>query len=226
VSRLSRVAAFSLGCLCLSGPAGAASPWYVEGSVGAQWTEDRTYGGTYPILPGETLQVTNTSSFSPGALFALGVGYRLPHRLRVEGELGYSPFSLTSAAPRAGGLAATLFDGSRRTITSGGARSLFTATAGLFYDLPVAGRVVPYLGGGAGYYNLEAPVGYFTDHGLTVPVPGSSINSALVFAETGLGIALGGRWTAVPSYRFQYLIVPGFSGFEEHVLKLGLRYAL
>jgi opacity protein-like surface antigen len=97
----------------------------------------------------------------------------------------------------------------------------------VYYDLPVDGRVVPYLGGGIGYYHGDAATGHSIQaNGLPFTELGGSSDNALLLVETGLSIRLDDHWAVVPAYRFQHLFVDGGPDIDNHTFEIGLRYSL
>lgn len=77
----------------------AQSPWYIEGSAGALWRMDATRSTTIFNSLGTTGPGTNTTTFFPGAVFNLGLGYKLPWGFRIEAEGGYAHYSAESVSP-------------------------------------------------------------------------------------------------------------------------------
>jgi opacity protein-like surface antigen len=179
--------------------------WY--GTLGGSGIQPRDTGGN----------VNGTDSsldydFGYG-LFGAG-GYRFRDGLRLEGEIGYGSVGLDSF--RYGG-------------TSGGADGdlqLWSATGAVYYDVPTAGRVSPYIGAGAGAVRESIDRVSLSSGGTTVSAEGDTDTNVTAFGEAGLNIALGPKFDLVPSYRFQW-IDDGRNGFDDtqmHVFRAGLRY--
>ncbi len=226
--------------LCAAQTASAQSvppqyPWYIEGSAGGLWRMDAsrtiTFGpseyvrGVAPPFLG--LSPTNTITFDPGYVLNLGIGYKLPLGFRVEVEGGYSHYSAASLGPFT--LQTNVFQPPtviRLGLQSGGGRDQYSATFNAFYDLPLSGWIVPYLGAGAGINYLNAQTGYFGGSG---GVPqftqvGGSLTNVAVLAEIGVAITLNAQWAIVPSYRFEKVFTDS-SNFPNNanIFKLGVR---
>jgi opacity protein-like surface antigen len=111
----------------------------------------------------------------------------------------------------------------------GGVVDDLSGTVNAFYDLPVSGGFVPYLGGGVDAVYTTSPDGRF----LNVSIPASfsdpgagTVLRPMIHAEAGLSIAFSENWSAVPSYRFQHVFTPdGVLTFDASVLRIGLRYS-
>jgi opacity protein-like surface antigen len=202
----------------------AEGPWYVSGSAGAYIRQDFTNTETFHNNLGASGPVLTTRTYDPGPVINAAVGRRLFGPLRVEGELGYVHNSIDTANPRSLDGALSLY-GNRLGNASGGDIDRFTATANLFYDFPMFGRLMPYIGGGAGYAHTEQSTARFIKStGGTVTFEGGSDDSAVILGEVGGAVSLNNSWSIVPAYRFEHL----FNTADEnaHVLKLGLRYSL
>ena len=210
--------------LCV--PAWADSPWYLEGSAGAVFTEDNSRAVTDHI-GGTSAPGTNTTTYSAGPSLTFGVGYRLPQipHLRLQAEFGYAHYTVDTIAPASAAFPS--LDGSQRPTLSGGNRDFFTTDAEAFYDLPSYGRVQPYLGGGAGWYHLSAG-DVITTTSLGAPFTGHTgdVDGPILLAEGGLNIAIDDGWSIVPAYRYQHLFANEGRATDDHVLKIGLRLDL
>ena len=217
------------GAICVAHAAAAQSNWYVEGSAGALFRMDASRNTTFTNLnTGVASPGTSNLTFSPGFVGNLGIGYKLPIGVRIEAELGYSNYSANAAYPVSPGVAS--FNGRGLGLQSGGNFDQGTATANVFYDLPIAGRVTPYIGGGFGAALTGYQGSIFSSTTGTITTglnsPGGTVVYPVVLGELGLNIALNPNWTVVPSYRFQHIFSPsGAFTNNENILKLGLRYS-
>jgi opacity protein-like surface antigen len=198
--RLSCVLFLLASVVCSAQTASAQSPWYIEGSAGAFLRSDASRYTTFfnsmgPIGPG-----TNTTTYYPGSVFNLGVGYKLPFGFRIEVEGGYAHYKAESVSPLSlgnlrgpplGGL-----DGSRLGLQSGGGHDQYSATLNAFYDLPMSGAIVPYVGVGVGVNTTNAEGGLFSGLETVIfriplvePVQftqsGGNATNAVVLAEAG-----------------------------------------
>lgn len=208
-----------------AGAASAQNGLYVTGSLGALMSQDISYNTTFRNALGQSSPGTNTQGFDPGVSAGLGVGYRLPLNLRVEGELGYGSFETTSATPRATGGAFPQLNGRRLDATSAGDNTLFTATAALYYDLPLGGPVVPYIGAGGGYYHLDmGQARYWTGAGTLTRLRGTQDNG-LAMAELGVTWNVSEHWAVAPAYRYEHLFASAPADFDLHIFKLSGRYS-
>jgi opacity protein-like surface antigen len=207
----------------------AQSPWYIEGSAGALWRMDATRSTTIFNSLGTTGPGTNTTTFFPGAVFNLGLGYKLPWGFRIEAEGGYAHYSAESVSPLSTNGAFPLLNGNRLELQSGGARDQYSATFNAFYDLPMFGQFIPYVGAGIGVNTVNSQDGHFAGVG-GVPrftqLGGSGTNAA-VLGEVGMTITLNAKWSVVPSYRFEKVFTnAGAFPNQANIFKLGLRYSL
>jgi hypothetical protein len=75
---------------------------------------------------------TNTSTYNPGEVINAAIGYRLPMRFRVEGELGFQHFTANTISPNNTNGIFPAFTGARLSNPSGGEHDMFTSTANLF----------------------------------------------------------------------------------------------
>jgi len=219
----SRAALLSAGIILLSANSVLAqTPFYITGSIGAWQRTDDSRSTTFFNSRGQDGAGTNTTTFNPGPVVDLGLGYHLPLGFRVEGALGYAHYSTDTASPLGTTRAFAALDGSRLSTTSGGDLSTFTATVNGFYDLPVAGRVVPYVGAGVGFYHAWGTDavfdGRFTERA-------STSDNALVLGEVGLSLKISRALSVVPAYRFEHLFASGRPGWNVNIFKLGARYA-
>jgi opacity protein-like surface antigen len=169
---------------------------------------------------------TNTATFDAGYVFNLGLGYKLPIGVRVEGELGYAHYSVNGVSPVSTNGAFPPLNGNRLGLQSGGGIDQGSATVNAFYDLPVPGRFVPYIGAGFGAVLTSAQTTHFANARDTVQFTqngGSAVHPAIL-GEIGLTIALDGNWAAVPSYRFEHVFTDsGAFPLDENIFELGLR---
>ncbi len=212
------------GVIIMAHAALAQSPWYVTGGAGIFLRSDSTRSATLFNGLGTTAPGTDTSSFNPGPSINLGVGYKLPLGFRVEGDFEYDRFSTSSVSPFSTDGTFPALAGNRLGVVSGGNRDSYSATVNVFYDLPVPGRFVPYVGVGAGASHGESQTGIFAGPGVSKFTGiGTSGNYALIAAEIGLTIAINQNWAIVPSYRYEH----GFSTgpLDANILRVGLRYS-
>jgi opacity protein-like surface antigen len=218
------------GAICAAHTAAAqSSNWYVEGSAGALFRMDATRSTTFTNLTtGVMSPGTNDLTFSPGFVGNLGLGYRLPFGVRLEAELGYAHYSANAAYPVSRGVAS--FNGRGLGLQSGGNFDQGTATANVFYDLPIAGRVTPYIGGGFGAALTGYQGSIFSSTTGTITTglnsAGGTVVYPVILGELGLNIAVAPNWTVVPSYRFEHVFNPsGAFTNNQNIFKVGLRYS-
>jgi opacity protein-like surface antigen len=207
-------------------PAWADSPWYLEGSAGSVFTENNSRA-TIDHVGGVFAPGTNTTTYSAGPDFAVGVGYKLPHipHVRLQAEFGYAHYAVDTIAPASAAFPS--LNGSQRPAVSGGDRDFFTADAEAFYDLPSYGRFQPYLGGGAGYYHVSAgDVHTTTSFGAPFTGHTGNFDGPILLAEGGVNIRIDDRWSVVPAYRYQHLFATAGRTTSNHILKIGLRFDL
>jgi opacity protein-like surface antigen len=205
------------------------NPWYIEGSAGALWRFDASRTTTFFNSLGTTGPGFNTTTYDPGYVFNLSLGYKLPLGFRVGVEGGYAHYSAESASPLSLNGAFPLLNGSRLGLQSGGGHDQYSATFNAFYDLPVSGWIVPYLGGGVGVEYVNSQTGYFAGAGGAPRFTegGSDSTNAVVLAEIGLAITLNAKWSVVPSYRFEKVFTDsGALPNSANIFRLGLRYLL
>lgn len=214
---------------CVAHTASAQSPWYVEGSAGALWRLDSNRSTTLGNSSGATGPGTNTTTYDAGYLVNLGLGYKLPFGVRVEGELGYAHYSANGISPVSTNGAFPLLNGSRLALQSGGGVDQGSATVNAFYDLPVPGRVVPYIGAGFGAILTDAQTGHYVNSSGTVQFTQSlaaTVINPAILAEVGLTVALDANWAVVPSYRFVHVFTESDAfPIDENIFKVGLRYS-
>jgi opacity protein-like surface antigen len=218
------LAVICLGIISTVHAAVAQSPWYVSGSAGVLQRSDTDFSITISNYSGLTGPDKDSTSFNPGPIINLAIGYRLLLGFRLEGELGYRNFSVSSISPLSTDVIFPNLVGNRLTAQSGGERNSYTATVNGFYDFPVGGPFVPYAGAGVGIVYGVDQSGLFAGPGVPRFVRnGSSGTAAIVLAEVGVTIAIGPTWSIVPAYRFEH----GFSGTptNDNILKVGLRYS-
>jgi opacity protein-like surface antigen len=202
----------------------AAGPWYVSGSAGGYFREGTTASTTISngvtAAPGEIAR-----GFDPGYLLNVAVGYRLPARLRAEIEFGYAEYGADSITP------ASVFPTSNGITFShpvGSDLHRIMGTVNLFYDLPVQGRFVPYVGGGLGIIHaLQTTITFQSASGGHFTSNLASGDKGVAVLEGGVTIALTDAIAIVPAYR--YIRSAGSihnNGTEiAHVAKLGMRYS-
>jgi opacity protein-like surface antigen len=206
----------------------AQSAWYIVGSAGAHMRADDSGAATFSN-PQVSSPGTNTTSFDPGVLVNLAVGYRLPLGFPIEGELDFaycntntaSPF--TPASTRVGDL-----DGTTLDLRSGGNHERYTQTVNAFYDLLLSGQFIPYVGMGFGATEDNGSNACFTEDGGSrtyIQHSATGIHPA-VLAEVGLTIRLNNKWSVVPTYRFPHVFQSGNATEENaNIVKVGLRYS-
>jgi opacity protein-like surface antigen len=220
------------GAICAAHTAEAqSSNWYVEGSAGALFRMDASRSRIFTNSSnGATAPGTDTFTFSPGFVGNLGIGYRLPIGVRLEAELGYAHNTMNAAYPVSSGPVAFL-NGRGLGVQSGGGFDQGTATANAFYDLPIAGKVVPYIGGGFGITLIGYEGGVFSSPngaGRVQLTTGGDTSPILpvILGELGVNIAVAPNWTVVPAYRFEHVFTQsGGLPHNDNILKVGLRYS-
>lgn len=214
--------------ICAAHAASAQTPWYITGSAGASLRMDASQSTTFFNGFGTTGPGTNTRTYDPGPVINLGVGYKLPLGFRVEGELGYAHYSADSASPLSTNGAFPQLNGSGLALQSGGGYDQYSATGNAFYDLPIPGWVIPYVGAGFGVEHTDAQTGHFAGPGGAprfTELNGSS-TYAVVLGEIGVTIELDERWAVVPSYRFEHVFTTNnASPNDANIFRLGVRYS-
>jgi opacity protein-like surface antigen len=227
VQRIIYVLILFAGIIATIQTASAQSPWYIEGSAGALLRYDASSSGTFVNSVGATAPGTNTFTYSPGYVLNLGVGYKLPYGFRIEVEGGYAQYDFDTAKPFSSVF--TPLNGSALNLQSGGSHTQYSATFNGFYDLPISGWIVPYIGGGIGANWTDEQTAVFTGPGGTPKFTQKAGNAqnAVALAEAGLTIAINEKWFVVPSYRFEKVLTNG-NAFpnQANIFKLGVRYAL
>jgi opacity protein-like surface antigen len=241
--------AIFVGMICAAHTACAQSPWYITGSAGAYLRSDASRSTTF-FNDSRTITVpgTATTTYDPGPVVNLGVGYRLPLGFRIEGELGYAHYSVDSVSPLSTGGAPTVtnpnalgtspvrfpsrdpfvgLNGNRLALQSGGGHDTYTGTINAFYDLPIPGWIVPYVGAGFGVAHGTQQTAHFSgpDEPRFTGL-GSSATNAVILAELGVTFRIDDRWSVMPSYRFEHVFTTG-NAFPSNanIFKLGVRYS-
>jgi len=206
------------------------SPWYLEGAAGAFWRMDASRSATFRNLDtGARGPGTNTTTFDPGPIVFLGLGYRLPAGFRIEGELGYAHYASATVNPLSTDGTFPLLNGRTLSLQSGGGYNRYSAMVDGFYDFPRFGWAVPYVGLGVGAVYTQSQQAHFTSPDGTVgftQFPGNSTHAAIA-AEAGLAFALDPKWSVVPAYRFEHVFTTG-NAFpnDANIFKLGFRYSM
>ena len=228
--RINCFLAVAAGSVLAAHGAAAQGAWYISGSAGGLFMSDRS-GGVTITNPGLGLSApgTNTSTYSPGETANLALGYQLPAGFRVEGELGYQHFQISTVSPLVTNGVFPQLNGSRLSDPSGGDHNVFTATANLFYDLPFTfAGITPYIGGGAGYYYSTSTNAVFLEStgGRHFTQRGGTADNAILLGEIGASYHLTSNLSLVSSYRYEYLFSQSSAGgFGGNIVKLGLRYS-
>jgi opacity protein-like surface antigen len=226
VRSLGRVLLAFVGLIAAIPSAFAQTPWYIEGSAGAIWRGEYNYSTTIFNAAGLTGPGTNTDFFNPGPVLNLGVGYKLPFGFRAEVEGGLAYYTLAGISPLStNGLFPALV-GTRLNQISGGIRDQYSGTVNVFYDLPSFGRVVPYVGGGAGAEYLAAETGVFGGPGVPrFTQLGTDQTHAVVLAEGGVAVNVNSNWSVVPAYRFESALRASGPSLNANIFKIGVRYS-
>jgi len=211
--------------LLLVPAARAQSRWYVSGSLGTYFRENESgpEGITNHVVTGPG---TATDTFDPGLLANLAVGYRLGAGLRLEAEAGYAQYQTATTNPQSAFFPP--LKGQQFTRETGGGHTILMGTLNLFYDLPVPGRFVPYIGGGLGGAHTETQHSRFLDaSGNGFLEGGGESTRGVALVEGGLNIALGAHAALVPAYRYLHFFGLSSSRGDEvaHIAKIGLRYS-
>jgi opacity protein-like surface antigen len=233
-----------VGMICAARTASAQSPWYITGSAGASLRPDYSRSTTF-FNDSRTITGpgTNTTTYDPGPVINLGVGYKLPLGFRVEGEFGYSHYSTSSVSPLSigGGPPVALgngpvlpsnafpaLNGNRLTLQSGGGHDTYSGTINAFYDLPIPGWIVPYIGAGVGAAYATSQTAHLAGPGGTPRFTelGGSATHPVILAEVGVTIRLDTKWSIEPSYRYEHLFPSGNAVAQDaNIFKLGVRYS-
>ncbi len=211
----------------LSTAAMAEGPFYVTGSVGGLWRMDTTNSAAVFSSGATTGPGTNTTTYNIGPTVSLGIGYRLPWSLRVEGEIDYAHFTTASVDPLSTDGTFPGLNGSKLSTNSGGEHNRYVATANVFYDIALRGRFTPYVGGGFGYARADGTAGHFTEtNGRAFTENTSTINDPVVLGEAGVTIRLTDSWAVVPAYRYMHIFnTSGSVSENDNIFKLGVRFS-
>jgi opacity protein-like surface antigen len=213
--------------ICAAHAASAQSPWYITGSAGALLRSDASASPRLSNGFGTTGPGTLTATYDPGPVFNLGVGYKLPLGFRVEGELGYAHYSFDSENPLSTDGTFPPLNGSRLALQSGGGHDQYSATVNGFYDLPIPGWIVPYVGAGFGVERTNSQTAHFSGPGVQFTSLGSDKTWPVILGEVGVTITLDERWAVVPSYRFEHVFASGAGSvlYNANIFRLGVRYS-
>jgi opacity protein-like surface antigen len=168
-------------------------------------------------------QASFDSHYTTGLDVNLAGGYRFDlgavGMVRTEIEFSYINYSLDRidvSGPRGNRTARP---------TSGSDINRYGGSVNVFYDLPVAGGVVPFVGVGIGAQSNEQGSGTGTTTGAfgtsSAHFFGGSSTDGIWLAEGGLDIAIADHLKLVPAYRFTETFD---STQPTHIIKLGLRY--
>jgi opacity protein-like surface antigen len=219
------LAVLAAGMGVFAAEAQAAGPWYVAGSVGGYFREESTAPTTFSsgsaTAPGEV-----TRTFDPGVVLNLAVGYRLPAHLRAEVELGYAHYNIDTVTPTVAALPA--LNGVQFGHSTGSDLQRTMATANLFYDLPVAGCFVPYVGGGLGAIHIQSgTTTSISATGAQLVGHRPSGDDGVALIEAGVTIAVTDAIAIVPAYRYvrEFGDVANNGTEIAHIVKLGMRYS-
>jgi opacity protein-like surface antigen len=214
------VAAAAAGSGSFAPVAHADSGFYVGGSIGAFFREDQTataYAAANPRITGE-----GRREYDAGPTFSVLAGYKLRYRFRIEAEFAYAHYSFDKD------VFGTPFNTTHKLV-SGGDINHYMGTINLFYDLPVPGPVVPYVGGGIGGVHGDNSSAIFVDErGRRSTATSSDGEHGVGIIEGGLTVTLSDSFAIVPSYRYVRFFA-GDGGFSRslaaHVGKVGMRYS-
>lgn len=219
------LAVLAAGVGAIAGEARAAGPWYVAGSIGGYFREDAT--GSTTITNGVTTAPAEVArSFDPGALLNATVGYRFPVRLRAEIEFGYAQYGADSITPMVPPFPA--LNGVTFSHPVGSNLHRLMGTANLFYDLPVAGRFVPYVGGGLGVMHVQpVTIAFQSASGTRFTSRLGGGDKGVALLEAGVTVALTDAIAVVPAYSYIHSAGSVHNNGTEiaHVVKLGMRYS-
>jgi opacity protein-like surface antigen len=201
--------------------------WYFEGDAGALKPFDSSGSETF-INGAHTITSPGviTTTYTVGPAIDLGLGYRFTPHFRVEGEFGYAHDTQASVSPLSTNGALPELNGERLDLQSGGGRNLYSGMVNAFYDLPISGRIIPYVGGGVGFSEFVGQTAQFAGPGdfPRFTQPGGSAFRVAIAGETGLTLALDRNWSLAPSYRFEHLVgVDNRSVGNANLFRLGLR---
>jgi opacity protein-like surface antigen len=203
----------------------AESSWYMSGSLGAYFQEDQGGPTTFSrgVQSGPGVQ---QESFSPGIVANLALGYKFPARIRVEAEIGYAGFQDEKINPVSASF--PQLDGRDFTLQSGGDQRRYMGTLNVFYDFPVGGSIVPYVGVGLGGVHAEASQATFVSaSGTKFNQSGGTHDHGLALVEGGVSIDISDDVAIVPAYRYIHFFANGGAFGDEvtHIFKVGLRYS-
>src|SRR5579863_7884139 len=152
--------AFPLTALAQQSAPPPPNPWYVQGTIGGFFRQDAS--GPLTIHRGPISAAgTNTSTFNPGVIGSLALGYDVANRIRLELEFDYATYTGNTISPFTADPNFPLLKGGPLTRQSGDRFSLVVSTLNAFYDFPVTHYLVPYLGGGIGAAYRHKNVGQF-----------------------------------------------------------------
>ena len=216
-----------LSALALAAMSNAESPWYVSGSVGADFREASDGAVTFFKLnqtisaPGRT-----HATYDPGVVANVAVGRAITPHFRLEDEVGYVNYTGSQINPTTTSPSFPAFNGQTFSRTSGGDYSRITESLNAFYDFgPVYEIIAPYVGAGAGVSFGRRTTGHYADAlGTPFQATGTtSVADGFGLLEGGLDIKLARGLTLVPAYRYSRSL--GGRNESDHIGKLGLRYA-
>jgi len=226
--------------------------WYISGSIGGFFLQNYTDETTFSklvsvpvsrsaasisgnnvvvvarpptfILTPVTAKGTQRFSYSPGPVENLAIGYRIIPQVRVEGEIGYSNFGVSTLQPSVNNLYFLNLNGRTFDRQSGAAVDRMTWTLNAFYDFPtVASRFSPYLGVGYGGNENHRTTGHFVStNGTTFTSNGGWSGGNEGLLEAGINIRMSRHWALLPAYRYDHFFI---DGQNVNIAKLGMRYS-
>lgn len=177
----------------------------------------------FVLVPSSTVTIKRQYNYSTGFALDVAAGYRFDlddwGAIRTEAEFGYQSYAVDSVQ-LSGGIVRT------DRFYSGTDQQRFSGTINAFYDLPVPGSIVPYIGVGIGVQHGDNAsgkgVGTSANSEITlVRYIASSGENGIWLTEAGFSIAVTDAISIVPAYRY----VQTFEGTQPtHILKLGVRY--
>ena len=220
--RFLMLAGVAIAC---AGPARADGPWYISGSVGGYFREDDSFATRFHHSNDPTFTVpgTNTESFDSGVIGNFAVGYSVMPQVRLEAELGYTDYTLSTLNPLAHDPHFPRLTGATFVRQYGARFSRFTGTVNAFYDfMPIAG-FTPYAGVGIGASDNRKGFGFFTGPtGSGFNDTGGSSAQGLALLEVGASYPLTENLSVTAAYRYVHY----FEDNEDvaHVVKMGIRY--
>lgn len=161
------LALLSSGCLLLTAPAQAneldqATGFYATLGLGASWLNDQSTNYLEPL----SAHYTYDGGFSGDA----GLGYDFGP-IRAELTYAFNSFSSNALESSLGSLE-----------VSGGSTRLNSGYLSAYWDLPVGGRLVPYIGGGVGFSHYSYGSGSLDG----VAYPGGSADTFGYQAKAGV----------------------------------------